>query len=125
MGVVLSSDLLGVFVAGEMGDECFSSYVTPIVLHSGLPQVIALDSNPWSYFHVRYPFAESLVVMLSILYNILDDDGCSDDGVRLLNYISLVEEAEGFDRTVRLMNKHDDREVYDKASPEHQNKRNS
>lgn len=63
--------------------------------------------------------------MLSILYTILDDDGCSDGGARLLNYITLVEEAEGFDRTVRLMNEHDDVEVFDKASPEHRNERNS
>lgn len=63
--------------------------------------------------------------MLSILYIVLDDDGCSDGGARLLKYITLVEEAEGFDRTVRLINEHDDVEVLDKASPDHQNERRS
>lgn len=65
-----------------------------------------------------FPFsclAESLVVMLSLLFTILDEGGQAASGAKLLEYIALVEESDGFDRIMGLMNDHDDMDVYDKV----------
>ncbi|CAM9212922.1 unnamed protein product, partial [Scytosiphon promiscuus] len=56
--------------------------------------------------------AETLLVMLSLLYAILDVGG---EGPELSRYLTLVDEAGGFDRVVCLANDHDDMEIYDKA----------
>ena len=56
------------------------------------------------------------MVLLSLLYTLLDDGGLADGGSKLAEYVTLMEESEGFDRAVNLMNEHDDMEVYEKAS---------
>lgn len=61
------------------------------------------------------PVAESLVVMLALLYSILEDGGRGGDGSRLEEYRVLVEESDGFGRTLKLVNEHEDMEVYDKV----------
>lgn len=60
------------------------------------------------------------MVMLSLLFTILDEGGRGegeDRSEQQSAYMTLVEESDGFDRTMALMNDHDDMEVYDKASP--------
>lgn len=58
---------------------------------------------------------ESLVVMLGLLFTILDEASREADSSRLDEYLRLVEEADGLDRTVNLMHEHEDMEVYDKV----------
>lgn len=59
--------------------------------------------------------AESLVVMLGLLFTVLDEVSRHGDGSKLKEYLQLVEEAEGLDRTLNLMNEHEDMQVYDKV----------
>jgi len=61
--------------------------------------------------------AESLLVMLSLLFAILDEARSEGAGARLAEYVTLVEEADGFDKTRSLANEHDDMEIYDKVPP--------
>lgn len=61
------------------------------------------------------PCSESLVVMLGLLFTILDEASREADSSRLGEYLRLVEEADGLDRTVNLMHEHEDMEVYDKV----------
>ncbi|CBJ33565.1 Importin alpha-7 subunit, putative [Ectocarpus siliculosus] len=58
--------------------------------------------------------AETLLVMLSLLYTILDEGGLGST-LTLSEYTTLVEEAQGFDKIMGLANDHDDMEIYDKA----------
>ena len=58
------------------------------------------------------------MVMLSLLFTILDEGGRGegeDASEQQSAYITLVEESDGFDRTMALMNDHDDMEVYEKV----------
>lgn len=48
--------------------------------------------------------------MLSLLFTILDDSSHN-----LSEYVTLVKEADGFDKTMALANDHDDMEIYDKV----------
>lgn len=54
--------------------------------------------------------------MLSLLFIILDGGGQGGDGSKLSEYMVLVEECDGFDRVMDLMNEHDDMDVYDRVS---------
>lgn len=54
--------------------------------------------------------AESLLVMLSLLFTILDEAACN-----LSEYVTLVKEADGFAKTMGLANDHEDMEIYDKV----------
>lgn len=59
---------------------------------------------------------DNLVVMLVLLYTILDEGGRGSDGeAQLENYMTLVEESNGFGLTIQLMNEHEDMEIYDKV----------
>lgn len=53
--------------------------------------------------------------MLGLLFTLLDEGGKGGDGSRLEEYLILVEECNGMDRTLDLMNEHDDMEVYEKV----------
>lgn len=53
--------------------------------------------------------------MLGLLFTILDEASREADSSRLDEYLRLVEEADGLDRTVNLMHEHEDMEVYDKV----------
>lgn len=52
--------------------------------------------------------------MLGLLFTVLDE--ASREGGRLQDYLVLVDEANGLDRTLDLMNEHEDMEVYDKVT---------
>lgn len=59
--------------------------------------------------------AESLLVMLSLLFAILDEAAGAATSTELAEYVTLVEEADGFDKILALANDHDDMEIYDKV----------
>ncbi|CAN0250356.1 unnamed protein product [Pylaiella littoralis] len=58
--------------------------------------------------------AESLLVALSLLFTILDRASSST----LPEYVTLVQEADGFAKTLCLADEHDDMEIYDKMVPQ-------
>eukprot|EP00752_Nemacystus_decipiens_P017155 g15369.t1 len=93
----------------ECGCNPLATVVPGIVGNGGISAVcqnLDVDSD-----------AESLLVMLSLLFAILDEAAARGAGpdAKLAEYVTLVEEADGFDKILALANDHDDMEIYDKA----------
>eukprot|EP00903_Cladosiphon_okamuranus_P005981 g5903.t1 len=91
----------------ECGHEPHATIVPGIVGNGGVSAVcrnLEVDSD-----------AESLLVMLSLLFTILDEAAGGATSTELAEYVTLVEEADGFEKILALANDHDDMEIYDKA----------